>query len=108
MKTSDILADVFLVLGVTCQFICCLGLVVMPTVFDRLHYVGAGSTLGPLFIGAAVLVRQTTSGAGIETIVTMGLIVLLSPVLLLATVRAARRFEFGRIGPTADERRAET
>ena len=108
MKTSDILADVFLVLGVACQFICCLGVVVMPTVFDRLHYVGAGATFGPLFIGAAVLVRQTTSGAGIETIATMALILLLSPVLLLATVRAARRFEFGRIGPTADERRAET
>ena len=108
MKTSDVLVDVFLVLGVTCQFICCLGVLVMPTVFDRLHYVGAGATLGPLLIGAAVLVRQTTSGAGIETLVTMALLVLLSPVLLLATVRAARRFEVGRIGPTADERRQLT
>ena len=105
MKTSDILVDVFLVLGVTCQFICCVGVLVMPTVFDRLHFVGAGATLGPLLIGAAVLVRQTTSAAGIETLVTMALLVLLSPVLLLATVRAARRFELGRVGPTAEERR---
>lgn len=108
MKTSDILADVFLVLGVACQLVCCLGVLVMPTVFDRLHYVGAGSTLGPLLVGAAVLVRQTTSGAGIETMATMALIVLLSPVLLFAIVRAARRFEYGRIGPSADERRAAT
>jgi monovalent cation/proton antiporter MnhG/PhaG subunit len=106
MKTSDILVDVFLIVGVTCQFICCLGVVVMPTVFDRLHFVGAGTTLGPLLIGAAVLVRQTTSAAGIETFVVMALIVLLSPVLLLATVRAARQFELGRIGPTPDERRS--
>jgi monovalent cation/proton antiporter MnhG/PhaG subunit len=106
MKTSDVLVDVFLVLGVTCQLICCVGVVVMATVFDRLHFVGAGTTLGPLFVGAAVLVRQTTSAAGIETIVTVALILLLSPVLMLATVRAARRFEFGRIGPTAEERRA--
>jgi multicomponent Na+:H+ antiporter subunit G len=108
VKTSDILVDVFLVLGVSSQLICCLGVVVMPTVFDRLHFVSAGATLGPLFVGAAVLVRQTTSAAGIETIVTMALIVLLSPVLLVATVRAARRFEVGRIGPTAEERRAAT
>jgi monovalent cation/proton antiporter MnhG/PhaG subunit len=108
MKTSDILVDVFLVLGVTCQLICCLGVLAMPTVFDRLHFVGAGTTLGPLFIGAAVLVRQTTSSAGIETIATMALIVLLSPVLMLATVRAARRFELGHIGPTPDERRSAT
>jgi monovalent cation/proton antiporter MnhG/PhaG subunit len=106
MKTSDILVDVFLILGVTSQFICCLGVLVMPTVFDRLHFVGAGATLGPLLIGAAVLVRQTTSAAGIETIVTVALIVLLSPVLLYATVRAARRFELGHIKPTAEERRA--
>jgi monovalent cation/proton antiporter MnhG/PhaG subunit len=105
VKTSDILVDVFLIVGVACQFICCLGVVVMPTVFDRLHFVGAGTTLGPLLIGAAVLVRQTTSSAGIETIVVMALIVLLSPVLMLATVRAARRLEMGTIGPTPDERR---
>lgn len=108
MKTSDILVDVFLALGVSCQFICCLGVLAMRNVFDRLHFVGAGATVGPLLIGAAVLVRQTTSAAGIETVVTMALLVLLSPVLLLATVRAARRFEIGRIGPTADESRHVT
>jgi monovalent cation/proton antiporter MnhG/PhaG subunit len=108
VKTSDILVDVFLTLGVGCQLICCLGVLLMRTVFDRLHYAGAGTTLGPLLIGAAVLVRQTTSGAGIETIVTMALLVLLGPVVVLATVRAARRLEVGRIGPTADERRGAT
>lgn len=103
MKTSDILVDVFLIVGVSCQLICCLGVLVMPTVFDRLHFAGAGTTLGPLFVGAAVLVRQTTSSAGIETLVTMAFIVLLGPVLTLATVRAARNARAGRIGPTADE-----
>jgi monovalent cation/proton antiporter MnhG/PhaG subunit len=105
MKTTDILVDVFLILGVGCQLICCLGVVAMRTVFDRLHYAGAGTTLGPLLIGAAVLVRQTTSGAGIETFVTMALLVLLGPGVVLATARAARRSELGQIGPTADERR---
>ena len=106
--SASLAVDLLLGLGVAAQLLCCLGVLVMPTVFDRLHFVGAGSTLGPLLIGAAVLVRQTTSAAGIETIVTMALIVLLSPVLLLATVRAARRYEIGRIGPTADERRSAT
>jgi multisubunit Na+/H+ antiporter MnhG subunit len=80
----------------------------MRTVYDRLHFVGAGTTLGPLLVGAAVLVRQTTSSAGIETFVTMGFILLLGPVLTLATVRAARRADVGRIGPTAEERRRAT
>lgn len=108
MKTTDILVDAFLVAGVACQLICCLGVFAMRGVFDRLHFAGAGTTLGPLLVGAAVLVRQTTSSAGFATLVTVLMILLLGPVLTLATVRAARRAETGQIGPTADERRRLT
>jgi monovalent cation/proton antiporter MnhG/PhaG subunit len=108
MKTTDLLVDVFLVAGVICQLICCLGVLVMPTAFDRLHFTGAGMIFGPLLVGSAVLVRQTTSGAGIETAVTMVLIFVTGPVLVLATARAIRRSQRGHIRPTADERRAAT
>ena len=108
MKTSDILVDTFLVVGVLCQLICCLGVLVMPTALDRLHFAGAATTLGPLLVGAAVLVRQTTSAAGIETIVTMALILLLGPVVTLAMARAIRRSEIGQIPPTTDELRARS
>jgi monovalent cation/proton antiporter MnhG/PhaG subunit len=84
---------VFLVLGGACQFVCCLGVVVMRNVFDRLHFAGAGTTLGPLLIGAAVLVRQTTSAAGITTILIMAAVLVLGPALVIATARAARRIE---------------
>ena len=93
MKTTDLLVDVFLVLGVACQFVCCLGVVVMRNVFDRLHFAGAGTTLGPLLIGAAVLVRQTTSAAGITTMLIMGAVLVLGPALVIATARAAQRLE---------------
>jgi monovalent cation/proton antiporter MnhG/PhaG subunit len=93
MKTTDLLVDVFLVLGVACQFVCCVGVVVMRNVFDRLHFAGAGTTLGPLLIGAAVLVRQTTSAAGITTILIMAAVLVLGPALVIATARAARRIE---------------
>jgi monovalent cation/proton antiporter MnhG/PhaG subunit len=93
MKTTDVLVDVFLVLGVACQFVCCLGVVVMRNVFDRLHFAGAGTTLGPLLVGAAVLVRQTTSAAGITTILIMAAVLGLGPALVIATARAARRIE---------------
>ncbi len=64
MKTTDLLVDSFLILGVACQLVCCLGVLVFGNVFDRLHFAGAGTTLGPLLVGGAVLVRQTTSAAG--------------------------------------------
>jgi monovalent cation/proton antiporter MnhG/PhaG subunit len=103
VKTSDLLVDVFLVLGVACQFICCLGVLVFGNVFDRLHFAGAGTTLGPLLIGAAVLVRQTTSAAGITTMVIMIAVVVLGPALVTATARAARRLDYGEVGATNGE-----
>lgn len=104
MKTTDLLVDVFLVLGVSCQLVCCLGVLVFGNVFDRLHFAGAGTTLGPLLIGAAVLVRQTTSAAGITTIVIMALVVVLGPALVIATARAARRVDYRQVGATDAER----
>ena len=104
MKTTDLLVDVFLVLGVGCQFVCCLGVLVFRDVFDRLHFTGAGTTLGPLLVGSAVLVRQTTSPAGITTMLVMALVFGLGPALVIATARAARQSEYGRIEATEQER----
>jgi monovalent cation/proton antiporter MnhG/PhaG subunit len=93
VTTRDLLVDVLLTLGVACQIICCVGVVVMRSVYDRLHYAGAGATLGPIFIGAAVLIRESVSAGGLETIATVALVVLLNPVLTIATARAARQLE---------------
>jgi multisubunit Na+/H+ antiporter MnhG subunit len=104
MKTADLLVDVLLVLGVACQLIACAGAVAFREIFDRLHFVGAGTTLGPLLLGAAVLVRQTTSAAGISTMVVMAALVLLGPSLLIATARAARQIELGQVEALPEER----
>ena len=106
MKASDILIDVFLASGVIAQLIACIGVVAFDDVFDRLHFSGAGATLGPLLIGAAVLTRYTTSTGGISTIVVMALVVVLGPALAIATARAARRIDFGQVEATDAERSA--
>ena len=93
MTARDLLVDLFLGLGVGCQIVCCLGVVVMRNVFDRLHYAAAGTTLGPFAIGAAVLIRESVSSGGLQTIATVALLFLLNPVLTIATARAARRIE---------------
>jgi len=84
---------VFLGLGVGCQLVCCLGVVAMRSTFDRLHFAGAGTTLGPVFVGTAVLIRESVSAGGLETIATVALLFLLNPVLTVATARAAQRLE---------------
>jgi monovalent cation/proton antiporter MnhG/PhaG subunit len=94
---DDLLVDVLLGIGVAWQLVCCLGVAMFDDVFDRLHFAAAGSLLGPLLIGAAVLVRQTASAAGIETMVVMVLVPVLSPAVVIATARAARRHELGTV-----------
>lgn len=85
--------DVLLAVGVVLELLCCVGVVVMRTTYDRLHYAAAGTTVPAFLILAAVLVEQHLSGGGLDAIAAVGLMFLLNPVLVVATARAARRIE---------------
>jgi multisubunit Na+/H+ antiporter MnhG subunit len=85
--------DVLLGLGVALELLCCVGVVVMPTTFDRLHYLAAATTVPAFLVLAAVLVREHLSGGGLQAIAAVGLMFVLNPILVTATARAARRIE---------------
>jgi len=85
--------DVLLAIGVTLELLCCVGVLVMRTTLDRLHYSAAATTVPAFFILAAVLVREHLSSGGMEAIAAVGLMFLLQPILLTATARAARRHD---------------
>ena len=104
MSARHIAQDVLLVLGVGAQIVCTLGVVLMRNVYDRLHYAAAGTTVGPILIGTAVLIRETISAGGLATMVTMAFVFLLGPVLTIATARAARRRDFGDVAVRPGER----
>lgn len=83
--------DVLLAIGVTLELLCCIGVLVMPTVLDRLHYAAAATTVPAFFVLAAVLCREHLSSGGLEAIGAVGLMFFLNPILLTATARAARK-----------------
>lgn len=85
--------DILLALGVVLELLCCVGVVVMRTTYDRLHYAAAGTTVPAFLILAAVLVKQHLSAGGLDAIAAVALMFLLNPVLVVATARAARRVE---------------
>jgi multisubunit Na+/H+ antiporter MnhG subunit len=91
VSAHDLLVDALVVLGVACQLVCCVGVVAMRTVYDRLHYAAAATTLGPLAVGAAIVAEESVSAAGLETIATVLLLFLPGAALTIATARAARR-----------------
>jgi monovalent cation/proton antiporter MnhG/PhaG subunit len=93
VTARDLIVDVLLAFGVGAELICCVGVLLMRNAFDRLHYSSAATTVGPVLIGAAVLVRESVSAGGLQTIATVSLLFLLNPVVLIATARAARRIE---------------
>jgi monovalent cation/proton antiporter MnhG/PhaG subunit len=97
MSARSLSIDVLLVVGVLCQLICCVGLLVARNALDRLHYAGAATTVGPFCVGLAIVVREWVSAGGIQTIVTVVLMFLLNPVLVIATARAARRIDEGAL-----------
>jgi len=88
---ANIAVDVLLAVGVTLELVCCIGVLVMRTTLDRLHYAAAGTTVPAFFVLAAVLVREHLSSGGLDAIAAVGLVFLLNPILVTATARAIRR-----------------
>jgi multisubunit Na+/H+ antiporter MnhG subunit len=85
---TNVVVDVLLGLGVAGELLCCLGVLVMRTAADRLHFAAAGSTVPPLFLLAALLVREGVAAQGLMAIGAVGLLFLLAPVVVHATGRA--------------------
>ena len=77
----------------TLELLCCVGVLVMRTTLDRLHYAAAGTTVPAFFVLAAVLVREHLSAGGLEAIAAVGLVFFLNPILVTATARAVRRHD---------------
>ena len=83
-----------LALAVAAQAVCCIGVLVMRTSADKLHYAAAGATLGPFAILAAVIVREHLSSQSLQTIAAVGFMFLASPVVVHALGRAIRRIDY--------------
>lgn len=90
MTARDVVTGTLLALGVGAELACCLGVLLMRSAIDRLHYTAAGATLGPVLIAAAVLAEESVSAAGITAILVALLLVGLNAVLTTATARVAR------------------
>lgn len=94
MSVRHLVVDVFLWLGVGLTLVGCLGVVLMRTVYDRLHFTGP-PILGAACIAVAAVVQESFSLVGDKSILIAVMLVILSPLLTHATGRAARLDERG-------------
>jgi multisubunit Na+/H+ antiporter MnhG subunit len=97
--------DALIVLGVTTELVCCLGLVAMRNAIDRLHYAGAATVVGPALIAAAVCVEEGffTVNA-LNAVVVALMLALLGAALATGTARAIRLRERGTLESNPAER----
>jgi monovalent cation/proton antiporter MnhG/PhaG subunit len=93
------LVDVLLGLGVAAELLCVAGCAAARTVYDRLHYTAAGTTVGPILILAALLGKEGLTSAGLDSIAAVALLFLVNPIVVHATGRAARSIDFGDVEP---------
>lgn len=99
MTAADIAATTLLVAGIAIEIASTLGVLVMPNVYARLHFVTPASTLGPAFVAGAVFVDRSFSQGTLKAGLVAILLIVAGPMLTHATARAARVHELGHWKP---------
>jgi monovalent cation/proton antiporter MnhG/PhaG subunit len=94
-----IVVDTALVLVVVTEALCVLGLLASATVYDRLHYSGATTSLAPFLAFVAVLLRQPHpyTNPVWNALFTAVVLFALNNVLSHAIARVARQREVGDV-----------
>lgn len=94
----SVVVDVLLFAGVLMLLACALGVLVMGSAYDRLHYASAAGWAAAL-IALAILVRESVSLIADKALLTAAVLVVCGPVLSHATARAGRIRERGEWNP---------
>lgn len=97
-----LISDVLLFGGVLMLALCGLGVLVMRSAYDRLHYASAASW-GAAPIALAILVRESLSLIADKALLAAAALVICGPVLAHATARAGRIRERGAWNPPPRE-----
>ena len=84
---------ILLALAVLAQVVCVVGVVAGSTVYDRLHYSGASTTIAPFLVFAAVVVEEGTHNPSWNAGFVAVALFVLNAVLTHATARVARNRE---------------
>jgi monovalent cation/proton antiporter MnhG/PhaG subunit len=96
-----VVSDILLFAGVALLLLCALGMLVMASAYDRLHYASAAGW-GALLIALAIVVRESLSLIGDKALLTAAVLVVCGPVLAHATARSGRIRDRGAWNPTRE------
>ncbi len=103
MSASTVAVEVLLAIAVVVALLCCLGMLLMKDLFERLHYMASVTTVSAFCILVAVVIEEGWGQATIKTILVFVVLLLMNAVLTHATARAARVRTLGHWTPDPGE-----
>ncbi len=96
MNVAPLIVDLLIGLGSVVLLLCAAGVLAMHDAVDQLHYLGPATTIAPLFIAVAIVIEEGfTSQAALKGLSVATAIVVASPIVSYATLRAIRTRETG-------------
>jgi multicomponent Na+:H+ antiporter subunit G len=95
VTARGIAVDVLLALAVVIVLASSVGLLVMRDVYQKIHYLTPAGLVAPVVVGVAVLVQAGPTLDTAETGLALLFVLISSPFLAHATIRAARIRETG-------------
>ena len=95
MTARDICVDVLLAVAVAVVLASSVGVLVMRDAYQKTHYLGPAGMVAPVLVAAAVLVRSGLTVDTAETGLALLFVLISSPFLSHATIRAIRIRETG-------------
>ncbi len=106
MSTRDVISVIILGAGGLLELLAVLGLCLMRSVYDRLHYVGLAG-FGAFFVGVAILVRESFSLIGDKALLVGVVLIVCGPVVAQTTARSLLIREHGDWRAKLDENAEE-
>lgn len=104
MSAATLAVEALVWLAVVTSLVCCLGIVLMKDLFERLHYMATVSTVATVALLAAVVIEQGWGQAAIKMSLIVIVLFLMNAVLTHATARAARVRDYGHWQPAEGEK----
>jgi monovalent cation/proton antiporter MnhG/PhaG subunit len=101
--SGTLVVEVMLGIAVITGLLCCLGIVIMPDFYERLHYMASVTTVSALCILVAVIIEKGWGQATIKTVLVCIVLLLINAVLTHATARACRVRALGHWTPDPNE-----
>ena len=89
--------------AVLVQWFCCLGVLRMRGTFNRLHFLGPATLLGPPLVAAATLVDGASAQASVKAVLLALILMITGPVTSHALARATRVRETGKAEARPEE-----